>query len=280
MRADRWIGALGLLALIGAHEGTATAGIFELLDWACNQNDDARKGVGDREALATCHMTAGADKAACAVVTGEPFHCFEPQIYRGSQTCEYNDLVMTIKVSTQQKLGWKIEGVLVVDAGYKVDFEGDECRPSIRTTLDDTGTGTFVRRTGTAKLHTEFEASGEGYITFLGGKVFGSKYTAKCSGDASPKGYITDQKSGCKATCPPKLLGRSAAEVDTCLPDPSPSPTPDATPNPTPSPNPTPNPSPNPTPLPNPTPNPTPLPNPTANPTPVSSPTLPSSRRH
>jgi hypothetical protein len=214
----REVFVVGVLALL-SRERPAEAGLFELLDWACNP-DGHLKGTGEKEALEICHMTAG-EKKACDVVDGEPFVCFAPKGYAGFETCEYNDILITVDASTQQVLGWKIKGEITIDAGYKVEFHGDECRPEIRPEMEDRGVGTFVRRAGTAKLHTEFYASGEGYITFLGGKIFGKKYTKECISDAAPKGHIADRKAGCKATCPaPKAPGAVALECETEPSDP------------------------------------------------------------
>lgn len=207
---------IGAFVIVLCDRGMARAGMFELLDWSCN--DPAKhQEKGEQEALAICDMTAG-EKKACDVTEGEPFACFGPRTYKGTETCEYNDLNITINASTQQVLGWKIEGEIEVEAGYKVTFEGEECRPEIKPDGEDRGTGTFVRRGGTAKLVAEFSASGEGYITFLGGKIFGKKFTKECKGEAAPKGHILDKKSGCSASCAAAVPGAFAvACTDTAI---------------------------------------------------------------
>lgn len=206
----RCSGAVALLLAIAGDSHAAST--LELLDWACNPKTTLTD-AGDDSALADCKLTKG-EKTACDVIDGEPYTCFTPAKFTGKMLCNSNYLLLTIDVSTQQTLGWKIKGTVVVEIERTTTLEGSECRLQKKPKGTD-GLGTFVRRAGTAKLEITFDAYGEGSITFLGGKVFGEKFEKHCARTAAPKGYVAAKKKGCLAFCPaPGAKAATSLECD------------------------------------------------------------------
>lgn len=202
------------LAVLALGSTAHAANTFELLDWACNA-DTKLVDVAKETALSDCKMTAGAKKV-CDVIDGTPFNCFAPDGYLkdGKGTCQYHGAQLVIKTSTEQTLGWKIEGDVYVVVGRTSTFIGDECRLLKKSGNNDTGVGNFVQRAGKAEIKMVLVADGDGYITFLGGKIFGKAYKKECERTDTADGYIARKKQGCKAFCTTKSAVDEACASD------------------------------------------------------------------
>lgn len=185
--------------VLAAAAGTAHAGALELLDFACNP-DGAHKATAISQARTDCELTEGA-KTACEVVDGSPFTCFTASSLEDTYTCRFRIFTVEVSAGTPGALGWTVEGTVSVAFAHYTKFKGHECRLDLREPSVDEGGGGFVLKAGKATLTAVYTASGEGHIKFLGGKVFGKKYTETCEGSVDADGHTTSRTRGCTTDC-------------------------------------------------------------------------------
>ncbi|HEX7835809.1 MAG TPA: hypothetical protein VF469_00015 [Kofleriaceae bacterium] len=264
MRTKPWLMSGAIAAALSITSTAHAADWLTLLDWACDPNATNQAAVKTM-VLTACDATEGA-KAACAVVAGTPFACFNNQaVARNNTSCDSAAMVFQITTTTAQTFGWKVAGVLDVDAQYALFWKtAQECSLTPKTPVPTSRGGDYIFKAGEAHAIAIMNASGTGKITFLGGTVFSETVTKQCSRDLPVTAYKQATASECSGIPTPTPTASPAGT-------PSPSPTASATP---PAPTPTVSATPPPTPTATATP-PAPTPTATTTPLPTVAPTAP-----
>ena len=166
--------------------------VYQLVEWACGGDEPA--GL-DLQLARDCAAAPDPDRtAACDVVAGDPFACYEAEVTPRDRTCLDSALTLTVSATTGGA-GWEVTGTLAIELSRTVTFEGDAC--SLTERIEGaSGEGAYVREAGDANLAVEVTFTGHGSVSFLG-LTFGLGFTETCAREHDPVPVRRTNKVAC-----------------------------------------------------------------------------------